>query len=96
MKSKSIKHLLIFIIFIVIISAIGLWSLHLLNNTTESPNKTLIINIIKFGLAFGIGSTFLLAIGQIINGFTQQLNQVDTISKKIQKLADLENQKSKR
>ena len=87
MKSKSIKHLLIFIIFIVIISAIALWSLHLLNNTTESPNKTLIINIIKFGLAFGIGSTFLLAIRQIINGFTQQLNQVDTISKKNSKIS---------
>lgn len=93
MKSKSIKHLLIFIIFIVIISAIALWSLHLLNNTTESPNKTLIINIIKFGLAFGISSTFLLAIRQIINEFTQQLNQVDTISKKIQKLADLKKSK---
>jgi hypothetical protein len=93
MKSKSIKHLLIFIVFIVIISAITIWSLHLLNNTTESPNKTLIINIIKFGLAFGIGSTFLLAIGQLINGFIQQLNQVDTISKKIQKLADLKKSK---
>ena len=86
MKSKSIKQLLIFIVFLVIIFTITLYSLHLLNNTTDSPNKTLIINIIKFGIAFGIGSTFLLAIGQLINGFIQQLNQVDTISKKIQKL----------
>jgi hypothetical protein len=93
MKSKSIKQLLIFIVFLVIIFTITLYSLHLLNNTTDSPNKTLIINIIKFGLAFGIGSTFLLAIRQIINGFTQQLNQVDTISKKIQKLADLKKSK---
>lgn len=95
MKSKSIKQLLIFIVFLVIIFTITLYSLHLLNNTTDSPNKTLIINIIKFRIAFGIGSTFLLAIGQLINGFIQQLNQVDTISKKIQKLTDLENQKTK-
>lgn len=77
MKSKSIKQLLIFIVFLVIVSTIALYSLHLLNNTTDSPNKTLIINIIKFGIAFGIGSTVLLAIGQLINQFTQKPNQVE-------------------
>ena len=91
MQSKLLKKILFLTIINIIICLALIYYLTLLDNQiTNSPNVTLLLNIIKLAIIFSTSLCVLLLVGATIYLFIQKPNKIENISEKNNKIKKLE------
>ena len=78
MQSKLFKQLIILITIILVIIFLTSYALELLTKMTpDSPQMQLVINVLKFAIVFGIGSSILLSTKVFIKHSVENIKKIE-------------------